>query len=594
MTLHISNEEMTSYLNLAYNSEIFNRIVSSAKSEGTAASYFQKVGNAIAKYYISTGDNTLEGINDVCNLFMQSYLNGSFDDKFMELIISKCAKEIGIEKIPTIGEKTTIVNLVATRNLNNKFYTHCFPGALYGTVKQNGLDISNEMFKEELGLLEKYFKTGFKTGKLCYCELSEASLSYATQSVPERVKFALGSSILFTKETKYESFLFSFRNNLIQLVQVGKLAKDDFNTVYSAGKKLIDFYCKNENSAIAVFRKNAQPKEAYSINLFKGFAVDSSIRNTFFANKLQRILIDCQNNPNNMAKILDDGLNELEKICPDFKQVAEKVLNDELIFQMKIRAVANFMHGGYADGYEIESGKLLPSEFAITVCPCPIDMWNRNHKLSNDNTLINSEENSNIQLSNVYKKMSTVDRILMQASKEEFMPETIECINFGKSSIPVYPSGSNLVFPNNYLIGVENGSYIISLFTEKALINRFLNKLQVEISSDGDKVKGIIDKYKLTSNYDPDYEDDIEYDATMWYAKELFNNYPEDVKNQMIKDTAMLGNFISVKKTEQGYIISSENESVTILGETLVALNSFAPYNNLYSQMIETTKNKMI
>ena len=87
------------------------------------------------------------------------------DDKFMELIISKCAKEIGIEKIPTIGEKTTIVNLVATRNRNNQFYTHCFPGALYGTVKQNGLDISNEMFKEELGLLEKYFKTGFKTGK---------------------------------------------------------------------------------------------------------------------------------------------------------------------------------------------------------------------------------------------------------------------------------------------------------------------------------------------------------------------------------------------------------------------------------------------
>lgn len=594
MTLHISNEEMTSYLNLAYNSEIFNRIVSSAKSEGTAASYFQKVGNAIAKYYISTGDNTLEGINDVCNLFMQSYLNGSFDDKFMELIISKCAKEIGMEKTPTIGEKTTIVNLVATRNLNNHFYTHCFPGALYGTVKQNGLDISNEMFKEELGLLEKYFKTGFKTGKLCYCELSEASLSYATQSVPERVKFALGGSILFTKETKYESFLFSFRNNLIQLVQVGKLAKDDFYTVYSAGKKLIDFYCKNENSAIAVFRKNTPKRENYLINLFKRFAVDSSIRNTFFANKLQMILIDCQNNPNNMAKILDDGLNELEKIFPDFKQVAEKVLNDELIFQMKIHAVANFMHGGYADGYEIESGKLLPSEFAITICPCPIDMWNRNHKLSNDNTLINSEENSNIQLSNVYKKMSTVDRILMQASKEEFMPETIECINFGKSSIPVYPSGSTLVFPNNYLIGVENGSYIISLLTEKALTNKYLNKLQTEISDDVDKVGDIIDKYKLSSNYDPDYEDDIEYDATMWYAKELFKNYPEDVKNQMIKDTAMLGNFISVRKTEQGYIVSSENESVTILGETLVDLNSFAPYNNLYSQMIEATKNKMI
>lgn len=594
MTLHISNEEMASYLNLAYNSENFIKIVSSAKNEGNATLYFQKLGNAIAKYYISTGDNTLEGINAVCNLFMQSYLNGTFDDKFMELIISKCAKDIGIEKTPTIGEKTTIVNLVATRNINNQFYTHCFPGALYNTVKQNGLDISNEMFKEELGLLEKYFKTGFKTGKLCYCELSEASLSYANQSVPERVKFALGGNILFAKETKHESFLFSLRNNLIQLVQVGKLRKDDFNTVYMAGKKLIDFYCQSENSAIAVFRNNRPTRENNSLKLFNGFLVDSSIRNTLFANKLQKILMACQNNPNNMAKILDEGLEELEKIFPEFKQLAEKVLNNELIFQMKIRAVANFMHGGYADGYEIESGKLLPTEFAITVCPCPIDMWNKNHTLSDGNTLLNNEEKSNIQLPDAYKRISIVDRILVQASKEENHPDVIECINFGKSSIPVYPSISSLVFPNNYLINVESGIYTVSLFTEKALINRYLNKLRDEISTDVVKVKDIISRYKLTSNYDPDYEDDIEYDATMWFAKEIFNNYPEDVKKQMIKETAMLGNFIGIKKTEQGYLINYGAEFVTVPGEVLVDSKNNAPYNNLYSKMLEVAKNKMI
>lgn len=595
MEEYISNEMMADYLTSVYENELVKKIISGAQSEGLASLYFQKLGNSLAKYYISTGDNTLEGINNVCNLFMQTYLNQTFDDQFMEFIISKCAKDKGIKHNPTVGEKAEIVNLVASRNINNSFYTHCFPGSLYSTVKQNGLDISNEMFKDELELLEKYFKTGFKTGKLCYCELSEASLSYATQNVPERVKFALGGSILFTKENKTESFLFSLRNNLIRLLQVGTLRKDDFYKVYEAGKKLIEFYCTNSQSAIAVFRKNNAIRKDYSISLFKTLNIDSNLRGTIIEKKLREIALACQNNPQNTSIILEDGLRELENISPELKSIAEKILNDDLIFQMKNRAVRNYMHGGYADGYEIESGKLSSADFAITLCPCPIDLWNEEHKNINDNPLINNPADAEeMRFNETCRRISAVEKILSKAAMEDIKPDNIECISFGKSIIPIYASSNNLVFPNNYTIGIQDGTYVISLFNEKVLVNRCIQAIRKEFLNDENKVTEIIEKYKATDNYDSDYEEDLEEDATLWFAKEIFSTYDEATKQQMVQSMAMKETFIGVTPSERGYVVSFGQEQTEVSKEVLVDINSTASYNNLYSQFIENQKNKTI
>lgn len=592
MDLYISNEMLASYLTTVYQNENVRKIISSAQSEGGASSYFQKLGNALAKYYISTGDNTLEGINNVCNLFIQTYMNKTFDDQFMEMIIDKCAEDMGIARKPTIGEKAAIVNLVANRNFNNSFCTHCFPGALYPEVAQNGLDISNEMFKEELSLLEKYFKTGFKTGKLCYCELSEASLSYATQNVPERVKFALGSGILFTKDNKVDSFLFSFRNNLIRLVENGSLSKNDYYKVFEAGKKLIEFYCANEQSAIAIFR-NDRRRQDYSISLFDNYSLDATFRGTFVEQKILEIIKKCQDAPNRMSTIIDEGLSELESISPKLKEIAEGILNERLNYKMKNMAVKNYMHGGYADGHEVESGKLLPSEFAITVCPCPIDLWNKEHKNIIGTLLVNNPvDKGNLGL--ICKEVVAVERILAKAASEEVTPNNIECIHFGKSVIPIYSTNNVLVFTSNYLIGSQNGYYLVSLFNEKIIMNRAIQTLRNELLSDANKVSEIITQYKLTDSYDPDFEENLEDDATLWFAKTLFNSYDEATKKQMIQVAAANAPFITIKKSESGYVISHGQECSTVLPDVLVDSNASAPYNNLYSRMIEAKKNKNI
>ena len=67
---------------------------------------------------------------------------------------------------------------------------------------------------------------------------------------------------------------------------------------------------------------------------------------------------------------------------------------------------------------------------------------------------------------------------------EDIKPDNIECISFGKSIIPIYASSNNLVFPNNYTIGIQDGTYVISLFNEKVLVNRCIQAIRKEFLND--------------------------------------------------------------------------------------------------------------
>ena len=74
----------------------------------------------------------------------------------------------------------------------------------------------------------------------------------------------------------------------------------------------------------------------------------------------------------------------------------------------------------------------------------------------------------------------------------------------------------------------------------------------------------------------------------------LFNSYDEATKKQMIQVAAANDPFITIKKSESGYVISHGQECSTVLPDVLVDSNASAPYNNLYSRMIEAKKNKNI
>lgn len=597
MKKYIENHEMANYLNNALNSEIIKKIISSAPNTETAQTYFQKLGNILEKYYISTMDNSLEGINLVARLFINNYLtNNNFDNEYVNLLINRIAKINGLQLV-SLKDKINIIELINQRNKNNPFYTHCFPGSLYDTVSKEGLNIANEMFHHELSILERYSKTPYKYGKLCYCEFSEASLSYANFSVPERIRNALGGiSSSNQDESKYELYKRKFEEHLKELLINGKIEQDSLYDMYLAGKRIIDFYCTNKDSCIAVFRKNSSNQVQDRSIITRIHLELRNLRGTFIGNKIEDIIKKCKNNQEEAGNILESKLVELEKIFPNIRKIAENIINEGLQ-KCTIRfALSNYEHGGFADGYEIESGKLSKQEFAIVKCPCPTDLW---YKFKNDKSMhieppkqLINDDNYNLELET--KHLSIISKILETAIKTNSNPDIIECIQEENKCIPIYFYKNNLIFPNNYLIQTKEANFIISIFSKKQLENKCVANI-IESITDETLIKNIVEKFKETDEYDEDYHHDIEnlkLDAIYWYSQNLFYSYDESTKENMIKEEAINNDIISIKIEEDKYIVKTKEKTQNIPRNILVNNSDIAQYNNLYLQILEDNKNK--
>lgn len=63
MNIEISNKEMANYLNYAMNLAGVKKLV------GNSIFAYSILGNWFAKYYVSTGDNSIEGIVKLLNLY---------------------------------------------------------------------------------------------------------------------------------------------------------------------------------------------------------------------------------------------------------------------------------------------------------------------------------------------------------------------------------------------------------------------------------------------------------------------------------------------------------------------------------------------
>lgn len=587
MKKFITNQEMSAYLNLAFNSEIFRKIIGNCKNYDNV---FGKLGNVLAKYYISTMDNSMEGIELVCNLFINEYLNNTFDKKFMNLLIDRCAESANLSGEITIVDKIKIVEIIRNRNLQNMFYTHCFPGALYETVASNGLDISNELFKAELSLLERYFRTAYKVGKLCYCEFSEASLSYAISNVPERVGLALGGVTNNNGKNKHESYLNSFRNKLLLLLREGEINQKRFEELFEAGKRIIDFYCSNQQSCIAVFRNNSFQTQEIQSNLFNVIRIDSKLRGTFIGTKMSALLKRCQLEPSKASIILEEGLLELETISPELKSIFIEILNNSLNDYLLKYGVKNYSFGGFADGYEIPSGKLSTDEFSIVRCECPTDLWN--NTLTKEEVFKKPEpilkDVKNIECS--LDDLIGVSKVLEDAAKQENLPERIEWICFGKYNIPVYFYKDTPKFPNNYLLGSENGVYKVSVLSRKFLISRCISTICIMIkNNDQSVINSIVEKYKMTDYYG--LEDTVDR-ALRWYATEIFNAYNNEAQEQLIYEESLKLGVVMIS-FGNNYHIAVDNESVTVPRNVLVDMNNNGRYNSLYTSIVEESSKKI-
>lgn len=598
LKMEISNEEMASYLNMIFNSsELKNAYCQHPKSTN---SIFQDIGNILAKYYISTGDNSFESAKKILDAYLLKFESEEqfFQDFLMPTIEEKVAQNLSMNpKELTLQDRVSIQEYVYARNKNNHFYTHCFPGALLEEVSTNGLDISRELFKDEYNTLATCFRTSFKTGELNYCELSSASLSYATRGMPERVNYSIGGvEKKSDNESLHDAYSRSLDENLQREYDQGHIDEETMKKMKQAGTKIIDFYAKG-TSGIAVFRKSTQEKNKDGfINkiLIKDFSYfGKELKGTCLSDIIDKGRKKAAENPEQTFEIYENMFKEIIQIFPEARKGISEFVNRTLAHNMSIFAISNYMHGGFADGYYVASGKMSPNEFAIVSFETPSEVVARSQM---QNRAIEDSPQPSIQekldtssnASPTYDQMvydiKLLDKKFKQVTDISLRPEMIEMINLpnGQPVIVSSIDGKKRVAGNVLAAETEQGAIYYSFTGNIDAIAKSNIEDQLESLEHEEKEK-IVEQFK---SYDPEYDDDdIEEEALYWYAEQQYSSMPEKERESLKREILeSRGKFIVYEKEGKAIISPLKDDTPTqeYSGEIIYSKDSEGKYNSFF------------
>ena len=586
----INLQQLTTYMNNLFNSTFYKQLISSNTQP------FNELSNILLKYYISTLDDSEESIKylSLAYLTCQKEKRDFINEVYIPYIYEKIKRELNIEGELSTLDKIKIALLLKQRNFN-KYYTHCFPGALYEEIKANGLDIKKELFTKELSMLERQNKTSYKTGALCYCELSAASLSYATSGLPERIKFALGivddPKLRLPKKEYYREL---FKRAIEEQIKNGTLKKEVAPSYEEIGLRVLDFYCSSTDSCIALFR---DPKKDYSqtlesfITTFCSFNLEQISKTTIGKQIIERL--NKISDPIKRIEELDLILIELNNTNPLLKEIIQGIIDDKLLQVVSQISISNLLHGGFADGYEVEGGSLSPKEFTIIKFPTPRETYLEHStnlelptvelppKKKNQELLIRNYQGIDRAL-NESLKYPNITRIEILYNKELKKP----------SNLVMYTTQNEIILPNNYLIKQENGIYTYSLFSPKVLKNKLINQIFEKLAKqDKESINKIVEKYKQTNNYHSDYyanEEELIDDALDWYAKVSIDNTPPEKVTQLINALAASDITFTLQKKDNKVVITSSNKEYIMESDVLVDSTINAPYNDYYYNILQS------
>ena len=384
----ISKEELASYIELFSKNSSFKEAVVEETYSATKTNC-DMLSDFLVRYAISTGDLSLQSIENISKDFLiknhemnkqrenktlleiqkedekRTRKNRLFDSVVSNKIIECYTTQFSIKAPISSHNMAKIINAIAIQNGLCKFNTHSFAGALYDDVSKNGLDISREYFNEEFKSLNKLTNSPYKIGKLCYCELSEASFDYLHMS-PERLWMALaGGEKQCNGETKKE---FAVRL-LLQKLENSSFTNEEKNKIYTDTIKMIDFYCNTDDVCMAIM------EEKYEKPLL--FDYTNSIMNEIIfrlVNKIPKEYItqlkeikDDKNIQNPLIKI-EQILNEVNQISEESAKVVNDVKNDIMFESLTKRCLNNYENVN-ANGYEAEGGKISIDQMAIAKFP---------------------------------------------------------------------------------------------------------------------------------------------------------------------------------------------------------------------------------
>ncbi len=402
----LSKEDLSSYFEKAFNNPIVIQMINNSSSLSQVSTRFNNFGNILQAYLSATGDLSEAMIEKLATDFEQNSdkisqpinqnkiegIQKYFADYVMPHIITHHANKLKLKEPLSFSETANVLDSIYCTCRNNQFLTHSFNGALLKNIKDEGLNINKELFKEEYAILQEIgLYQPYQKGNLLFCELSKASFSYA-QYAPERLIRTLGCMNRHEENQTINEYL---TTGFQEQLSSKHLSSKQYQRYFSAGKKMIDFYFgNNAQSAIAFKPATNQPfiddnKRAHSELRF-------ALTDWRLNSKIEKI---CKNNNQpEMKNKFDEAIkeikdlkiyNKMDSFISDFqKQYPDDKTFQTLYKEALTKAVTkdclnNFMYNGCADGYPIKGGKLEPDNFSLAVIPNPIEQYVKNSKLIN-------------------------------------------------------------------------------------------------------------------------------------------------------------------------------------------------------------------
>lgn len=584
MDINISNKQMADYLNMAMNLPAIKKMVSCVN-----ASYV-KLFNWFAKYYISTGDNSIEGVNKIIKLCKDYYIEGKIsnpDNAYMEIILNKVLSD---EKIinPTIIDKYNAVKKIELRNANNSFYTHCFPGALIENIRTEGLDSSKELFKNELSILEKYNKTSYKKGMICYTFLSELGLSYSATGVPERINYAIG--MLKDRqegETKKEQYTRSFLENIEKI----NISPEEKKELIEAGQKIIDFYCSDKRVGIALFKENTygvSSKITFSTCLSNMDYSDKLILiQTILGEKIKKVFEELDSNPEIGLIHYNELMDETKANYPEEYIQICKFIDKAFYIYMETFAIKNYKTNVNADGYE--TTKIPPNVIELIITETPLDMYIDEEFIEKPKLMPAPKKE------NIFEKIKKKELFISNLVKRGKDFTRIDRIDELDMNICIGDNGID--FFDRYYVKSLNGGFFVadcSKYTLESKSKKLIFDRLMGIT-DEEEIKKIIEDYKQSEDYqyyieaNPKYFNlpthDIKKYAYKWLSGKKYNELSDDNKASMIVESMRELGYSHVKITKDGYEVTRGKETKLYTPKTIIDKTNDAPLNSLYESM---------
>ena len=590
MEKKISKEDVANYIFKVFNNPEIQKVIANFATFGGAKGAFETLGNYLTKYYISTLDDSLSSAKTIIDLYVESYEDPkiSFDHNYSEFMIRQCAKT----NTPTLKERLNAIKVIAERNQESTFYTHCFPGALRPSIEKYGLDASREMdFGGDLRLLEQYNRTSFKIGKICFCELSSASLSYATTAVPERVSYALGGSPKTDHaNSTYDFYLKSFKKNVEKMKAEGKFKSEEECARYEeAGIRIIDFYCSKPTEGIAIIEEHASQT---SLDDQKRLLIEcaSALKNS--ANQcplLEKQIVEMEKkirestSYDEAADIFDKTITRLKGILPNFEKTITRLIHEGITNYLIQKGVKNLKHGGFADGYGKPS--IPREEIAIAEIPAISDMYFKLHRESQENFKANIENGDQ----NKEKDLSTL-AYLEKAMRTEYSdmkraPNSIDYAFLGDKSVILFNYGDTLRLYGHSKIRSENGVHTFSSLNKQQIKIKIKEKIKHRLEKEED-IESIIKEYRNSDDYEEDEEKDIEAWALDWKASQRMQSMGSKELSELEQEVYSENPQVKIKCESGKYFLITEKGEMELTYQCIANRRANAPYNKYFNAIM--------